>query len=146
MCGILGYIGHQDAKEILLHGLETLEYRGYDSAGIYVTDSNHEGHLFKEKSRIADLRKHVDSDIETTAGIGHTRWATHGNPTKVNAHPHQSESQRFSLVHNGVIENFNQLKCDFLPNNSFKSDTDTEVIVHLIAQFVEENQLTPLKH
>lgn len=145
MCGIVGYIGHQDAKEILLHGLETLEYRGYDSAGIYVTDSNHEGHLFKEKGRIAKLRKHVDLDIETTAGIGHTRWATHGNPTKLNAHPHQSESERFTLVHNGVIENFNQLKRDFLPNISFRSDTDTEVIVHLIAQFVEENQLTTLE-
>lgn len=145
MCGIVGYIGNQNATNILLHGLETLEYRGYDSAGIYVTDTNQEGHLFKEKGRIADLREHVDTTIETTAGIGHTRWATHGNPTHKNAHPHQSVSQRFSLVHNGVIENFNQLKKDFLHNISFVSDTDTEVIVHLIAKFAEEDELTTLK-
>ena len=96
MCGIVGYIGNQDSKEILLKGLEKLEYRGYDSAGIAVM--NEEGvHLFKEKGRIADLRKIVDPEVSANIGIGHTRWATHGKPSKINAHPHQSTSERFTL-------------------------------------------------
>lgn len=142
MCGIVGYIGNQDAKEILLHGLETLEYRGYDSAGIYVTDTDKEGHLFKEKGRIAALRDHVDDSVDATSGIGHTRWATHGQPTPDNAHPHQSASGRFTLVHNGVIENFNQLKTEFLSDVTFKSETDTEVIVQLIGKFAEDGKDT----
>ena len=104
MCGIVGYIGHLDAKEILLKGLEKLEYRGYDSAGIAV--ANEQGvHVYKEKGRIADLREVVDQTVESQAGIGHTRWATHGEPSFLNAHPHQSALGRFTLVHNGVIEN-----------------------------------------
>ncbi|MDZ7834106.1 MAG: hypothetical protein U5K84_00865 [Alkalibacterium sp.] len=93
MCGIVGYIGRKDAKDILLHGLEKLEYRGYDSAGIYVMNKAHDGHLFKEKGRIAALREKVDGNVEATAGIGHTRWATHGAPSVRNAHPHQSSER-----------------------------------------------------
>ncbi|RXT05317.1 glutamine--fructose-6-phosphate transaminase (isomerizing) [Ammoniphilus sp. CFH 90114] len=135
MCGIVGYIGNQDTKEILLRGLEKLEYRGYDSAGIAVM--NHAGvHVFKEKGRIAALREIVDLNTNATIGIGHTRWATHGVPSQYNAHPHQSGSGRFTLVHNGVIENYELLKRDYLSDYNFKSDTDTEVIVQLIEHFV----------
>lgn len=143
MCGIVGYIGRKDAKEILLHGLEKLEYRGYDSAGIYVQNKAHEGHLFKEKGRIAALREKVDTSVEATAGIGHTRWATHGAPSVRNAHPHQSVSERFTIVHNGVIENYQEVKDAYLGDIDLKSDTDTEIIVQLIAWFVEEEELTP---
>ncbi|MFT9600360.1 glutamine--fructose-6-phosphate transaminase (isomerizing) [Mesobacillus sp.] len=137
MCGIVGYIGNNDSKEILLKGLEKLEYRGYDSAGIAVM--NEKGvHVFKEKGRIADLRNEVDNDVMATAGIGHTRWATHGPPSKVNAHPHQSSTGRLTLVHNGVIENYDLLKREYLQNVELKSETDTEIIVQLIELFVKE--------
>lgn len=139
MCGIVGYIGTEDAKEILLKGLEKLEYRGYDSAGIAV--ATEEGvHIFKEKGRIATLREVVDQGVKSTVGIGHTRWATHGEPSKVNAHPHQSESSRFTIVHNGVIENYEQLKRDYLQAVTLQSDTDTEVVVQLVERFVHEGQ------
>jgi len=135
MCGIVGYIGQLDAKEILLKGLEKLEYRGYDSAGIAV--ANEDGvHVFKEKGRIADLREVVDANVISQAGIGHTRWATHGEPSRLNAHPHQSASGRFTLVHNGVIENYVQLTREYLQDVTLKSDTDTEVVVQVIEQFV----------
>ncbi|MCY7925789.1 glutamine--fructose-6-phosphate transaminase (isomerizing) [Bacillus haynesii] len=135
MCGIVGYIGQLDAKEILLKGLEKLEYRGYDSAGIAV--ANEDGvHVFKEKGRIADLREAVDANVKSQAGIGHTRWATHGKPSRLNAHPHQSASGRFTLVHNGVIENYVQLTREYLQDVTLKSDTDTEVVVQVIEQFV----------
>ncbi|KUP04483.1 glucosamine--fructose-6-phosphate aminotransferase [Bacillus coahuilensis m2-6] len=137
MCGIVGYIGNQDAKEILLKGLEKLEYRGYDSAGIAVQNDNGVT-VFKEKGRIADLREHVDTDVLATTGIGHTRWATHGVPSKVNAHPHQSTSSRFTIVHNGVIENYSMIKREELSDVSFVSETDTEVIVQLIEKRVNE--------
>ncbi|EHL74638.1 glutamine--fructose-6-phosphate transaminase (isomerizing) [Bacillus smithii] len=137
MCGIVGYIGNQDAKEILLRGLEKLEYRGYDSAGIAV--NNGEGvHVFKEKGRIADLRNSVDNSVKANIGIGHTRWATHGVPSKKNAHPHQSASGRFTIVHNGVIENYEELKQQYLQDVPLQSDTDTEVVVQLIELFVNE--------
>jgi glutamine---fructose-6-phosphate transaminase (isomerizing) len=137
MCGIVGYIGNNDSKEILLKGLEKLEYRGYDSAGIAVM--NEKGvHVFKEKGRIADLRNAVDNDVMANAGIGHTRWATHGPPSKVNAHPHQSTTGRLTLVHNGVIENYDLLKREYLQNVELKSETDTEIIVQLIELFVNE--------
>ncbi|WP_417898329.1 glutamine--fructose-6-phosphate transaminase (isomerizing) [Bacillus haimaensis] len=139
MCGIVGYIGTQDTKEILLKGLEKLEYRGYDSAGIAVM--NEEGvHVFKEKGRIADLREVVDASVAATVGIGHTRWATHGVPSKVNAHPHQSTSGRFTLVHNGVIENYAILKREYLQGVELVSETDTEVVVQIIEKFANEGQ------
>lgn len=141
MCGIVGYIGESDAKEILLKGLEKLEYRGYDSAGIAVR--NEEGvTVFKEKGRIADLRGAVDEDVAAKIGIGHTRWATHGVPNRLNAHPHQSASGRFTLVHNGVIENYHLLQKTYLKGIPMKSDTDTEVIVQLVELFVKEGLCT----
>ncbi len=137
MCGITGYIGLNDAKEILLKGLEKLEYRGYDSAGIAL--ENLDGiHIFKEKGRIADLRAVVDAKVAARTGIGQTRWATHGVPSKINAHPHQSFSGRFTLVHNGVIENEAELRAEFLQDVEFKSDTDTEVIVQLVEKFAKD--------
>ncbi|MFL6563059.1 MAG: glutamine--fructose-6-phosphate aminotransferase, partial [Bacillus sp. (in: firmicutes)] len=137
MCGIVGYIGNRDSKEILLKGLEKLEYRGYDSAGIAVRAENGI-HVFKEKGRIADLRSIVDEDVLAHIGIGHTRWATHGVPSKGNSHPHQSVSGRFTLVHNGVIENYDLLKQEYLSDVTFESETDTEVIVQMIELFVNE--------
>jgi len=137
MCGIVGYIGQNDSKEILLKGLEKLEYRGYDSAGIAVKNENGV-HVFKEKGRIADLREIVNEDVKGNMGIGHTRWATHGVPSKTNSHPHQSTSGRFTLVHNGVIENYELLKREFLADVSFRSETDTEVVVQLIELLVNE--------
>ncbi len=141
MCGIVGYIGELDAKEILLKGLEKLEYRGYDSAGIALR--NEEGiSVMKEKGRIADLREAVDSTVLASTGIGHTRWATHGVPNQTNAHPHQSASNRFTLVHNGVIENYHSLEKEYLQDIQMSSDTDTEVIVQLIEKFVNEGMAT----
>lgn len=131
MCGIVGYIGQDDTKEILLNGLEKLEYRGYDSAGI-ATLNDAGVQVVKVKGRIAALRESVDNSVHATMGIGHTRWATHGVPSEENAHPHQSASGRFTLVHNGVIENYQELKEKYLRDVHFASETDTEVIVQLI--------------
>ncbi|MFB4472490.1 glutamine--fructose-6-phosphate transaminase (isomerizing), partial [Oceanobacillus caeni] len=141
MCGIVGYIGNNDSKNVLLHGLEKLEYRGYDSAGIAVL--NEEGvHLTKVKGRIAKLKESVDESVQATMGIGHTRWATHGIPSITNAHPHQSTSGKFTIVHNGVIENYQDLKREYLSDVTFLSETDTEVIVQLIDKFYQEHQDT----
>lgn len=141
MCGIVGYVGLNDTKEILLKGLEKLEYRGYDSAGIAVINDNGVT-VFKEKGRIADLRETVDNNVSANVGIGHTRWATHGVPSVRNAHPHQSNSGRFTLVHNGVIENFEQLKTEYLSDITLHSDTDTEIIVQLIEVFANKGLST----
>ncbi|UFT99552.1 glutamine--fructose-6-phosphate transaminase (isomerizing) [Radiobacillus kanasensis] len=132
MCGIVGYIGQNDTKDILLNGLEKLEYRGYDSAGIATLTDNGVD-VFKVKGRIANLREKVgQDDTFATMGIGHTRWATHGAPSEENAHPHQSASGRFTIVHNGVIENYVQLRDEYLADVNLASETDTEVIVQLI--------------
>lgn len=141
MCGIVGYNGELDAKEVLLKGLEKLEYRGYDSAGIAVRNENGIT-VFKEKGRIADLRKAVNDEVEAKIGIGHTRWATHGVPNKLNAHPHQSRSGRFTIVHNGVIENYHLLQKAYLKGIPMQSDTDTEVIVQLVDLFSSEGLST----
>ncbi|WP_214873860.1 glutamine--fructose-6-phosphate transaminase (isomerizing) [Exiguobacterium sp. s140] len=134
MCGIVGMIGQVGTKEILLKGLEKLEYRGYDSAGIALVGED--VRTFKEVGRIQALRDIVPADAEGTIGIGHTRWATHGVPSVPNAHPHQSTTGRFTLVHNGVIENDEQLKATL--DVPFLSETDTEVIVQLMEKhFVE---------
>lgn len=135
MCGIVGYIGHDNAKELLLKGLEKLEYRGYDSAGVAVVKDDGTN-VFKSKGRIAELRKVADSkDVDGNVGIGHTRWATHGVPNYENSHPHQSATKRFTLVHNGVIENYEELKNEYLSDVKFLSETDTEVIVQLVEYF-----------
>ena len=137
MCGIVGYIGQKDVKDILLDGLEKLEYRGYDSAGIAVLNTAGM-HVFKEVGRIANLRSVVDESIVGTVGIGHTRWATHGVPARRNSHPHRSKDGRFTIVHNGVIENELELRDEYLVGYEFVSDTDTEVIVALIERFFGE--------
>lgn len=145
MCGIVGVVGSKNATDILMQGLEKLEYRGYDSAGIFVNGQETAAKLVKSVGRIADLRGKLGIDVSGTAGIGHTRWATHGKPTEDNAHPHTSTSGRFILVHNGVIENFVELKNEFLMNDTFKGQTDTEIAIHLIAKFAEEEGLSTLE-
>ena len=138
MCGIVGVVGNTNASEILIQGLEKLEYRGYDSAGIFVIDEGKKGHLVKSVGRIADLQAKIDSEVVGSTGIGHTRWATHGQATEANAHPHTSANGRLILVHNGVIENYLQIKDEYLSGDTFKGETDTEIAVHLIGHFVDE--------
>ncbi|HEM6371197.1 TPA: glutamine--fructose-6-phosphate transaminase (isomerizing) [Streptococcus suis] len=144
MCGIVGVVGNTNATDILIQGLEKLEYRGYDSAGIFVTGGE-QAHLVKAVGRIAELSAKVGDTTEGTTGIGHTRWATHGKPTEENAHPHTSQTGRFVLVHNGVIENYLEMKNDYLAGHDFKGQTDTEIAVHLIGKFVEEDGLSVLE-
>ncbi|MFB5660433.1 glutamine--fructose-6-phosphate transaminase (isomerizing) [Alteribacillus sp. HJP-4] len=141
MCGIVGYIGNEQAKDILIKGLQKLEYRGYDSAGIALV-GNSGIELYKEKGRIASLEDAINKDASGTTGIGHTRWATHGAPSKENAHPHQSVSERYTLVHNGVIENYQQLKKEYLHDVTLASETDTEVIVQLVEAFSQKGEST----
>ncbi|HBH13199.1 MAG: Glutamine--fructose-6-phosphate aminotransferase [Clostridiales bacterium 38_11] len=141
MCGIVGYIGHEDVKETILSGLEKLEYRGYDSAGIAILNGNGL-HVYKDKGRISHLRDIVDFSINGTLGIGHTRWATHGKPNQINSHPHQSSTKRFTLVHNGIIENEVALINEHLSDATFESDTDTEAIAQLIQKFSDEGNST----
>lgn len=136
MCGIVGYIGAEDARGVIIQGLKRLEYRGYDSAGIALRDCNTESfQIFKDKGRVAHLESITDFNFETCLGIGHTRWATHGVPNQVNSHPQTSTSGRFFVVHNGVIDNYLELKSTYLNESVFTSDTDTEVIAHLIEDF-----------
>lgn len=137
MCGIVGVVGNRNATDILMQGLEKLEYRGYDSAGIYVVDAE-QSHLVKSVGRIADLRAKIGDNVTGSTGIGHTRWATHGQATEDNAHPHTSATGRFVLVHNGVIENYLQIKEEYLAGHDLNGQTDTEIAVHLIGQFVED--------
>ena len=143
MCGIVGVVGNTNATDILIQGLEKLEYRGYDSAGVFVLGGA-ENHLVKAVGRIAELSAKT-ADVEGTAGIGHTRWATHGKPTEDNAHPHRSETGRFVLVHNGVIENYLEIKEEYLAGHHFKGQTDTEIAAHLIGKFAEEDGLSTLE-
>ncbi|HEQ0804637.1 glutamine--fructose-6-phosphate transaminase (isomerizing) [Streptococcus pyogenes] len=144
MCGIVGVVGNRNATDILMQGLEKLEYRGYDSAGIFVANGDKLS-LVKSVGRIADLRSKIGIDVAGSTGIGHTRWATHGQATVENAHPHTSASSRFVLVHNGVIENYLQMKEEYLAGHEFKGQTDTEIAVHLIGKFVEEDGLSVLE-
>ncbi|MEM4992023.1 glutamine--fructose-6-phosphate transaminase (isomerizing) [Priestia sp. SB1] len=141
MCGIVGYIGYRQAQEHLIKGLSKLEYRGYDSAGI-ATIKDSQLKVYKEKGKIEDLKLILDKENAATAGIGHTRWATHGPATTSNAHPHTSRTERFVLVHNGIVENYKELKEDFLKDVEFRSETDTEVIVHLVEKMREESVTT----
>ena len=144
MCGIVGVVGNRNATDILMQGLEKLEYRGYDSAGIFVTTGKTSS-LIKSVGRIADLHAKIGIDVAGTAGIGHTRWATHGKPSENNAHPHTSQTGRFVLVHNGVIENYLDIKNTYLAGHDFKGQTDTEIAVHLIGKFAEEEGLSALE-
>ena len=137
MCGIVGMIGLKNVTPGLIDGLEKLEYRGYDSAGIFVSDGTTD-YLVKAQGRIQNLKNKINIDTTGNIGIGHTRWATHGQPSEENAHPHTSQSGRFVLVHNGVIENFEELKIAYLANDHFIGETDTEIIAHLIETFAKD--------
>ncbi|HET7819719.1 MAG TPA: glutamine--fructose-6-phosphate transaminase (isomerizing) [Bacteroidia bacterium] len=132
MCGIVGYIGSKQAYPVLIKGLHRLEYRGYDSAGVAIL--NKDLHVYKCKGKVADLEKHVaKKDISGTVGIGHTRWATHGAPNDINAHPHFSQTKKLVIIHNGIIENYASLKQELKKRgHKFQSETDTEVLIHLI--------------
>lgn len=134
MCGIVGYIGHRKAYPILMEGLHKLEYRGYDSAGCALVSSSHQLNIYKAKGKVADLEEVArERDCSGTLGIAHTRWATHGVPSEVNAHPHVSQSGNITLVHNGIIENYAVLREQLMTRGyTFQSDTDTEVLVQLI--------------
>ena len=143
MCGIVGVVGNTNATDILIQGLEKLEYRGYDSAGVFLA-SEGKSQLVKAVGRIAELSSKAEG-VEGTAGIGHTRWATHGKPIEDNAHPHRSETGRFVLVHNGVIENYLEIKEEYLAGHHFKGQTDTEIAAHLIGKFAEEDGLSTLE-
>ncbi len=147
MCGIVGYIGNKDAYPILIKGLHRLEYRGYDSAGIALLNTDKQLHVYKAKGKVADLENYAKGkDISGTIGIAHTRWATHGEPNDVNAHPHYSQSEELAIIHNGIIENYALLKAQ-LSNlgYTFSSDTDTEVIVQLIEYIKRKHQVDLVK-
>jgi glucosamine--fructose-6-phosphate aminotransferase (isomerizing) len=141
MCGIVGYIGHREAYPIIIKGLQRLEYRGYDSAGIALYDGNNIK-LSKTKGKVADLKEKLENEISTkgTLGIGHTRWATHGVPNDVNSHPHYSNSGDLVIIHNGIIENYDSLRKELIKRGyTFQSDTDTEVLINLIED-VKKNE------
>jgi len=141
MCGIVGYIGSKQAYPIIIKGLKRLEYRGYDSAGIAIL--NNQIKNFKKQGKVTELEKHVgDNDVTGTMGIGHTRWATHGEPNDVNAHPHYSNSGNLVMIHNGIIENYDVLKKELLKRGyTFQSDTDTEVLVNLIEEIQKQEKV-----
>ena len=144
MCGIVGYIGHEEAAPILLDGLRRLEYRGYDSAGLAIFNPENGLRVVKTKGRIQALADMVDEGrtLPGTMGLGHTRWATHGEPSDVNSHPHVSQDGKFAVVHNGIIENYVEIK-EFLQSEGvrFSSDTDTEVVAQLLEYFYNGNLL-----
>ncbi len=146
MCGIVGYIGKREAYPILIKGLHRLEYRGYDSAGVALINGKGELNVYKAKGKVAELEAYcADKDTKGTIGIAHTRWATHGEPNTLNAHPHYSESERLAIIHNGIIENYAVLKAGLQQEGySFRSDTDTEVLVQLI-EYTQVNRHVDLK-
>lgn len=143
MCGIVGYIGNKEAYPILIKGLHRLEYRGYDSAGVAIESGNGNLSVFKAKGRVSELEEFCkDKDLSGTIGIAHTRWATHGEPSNTNAHPHYSESENLALIHNGIIENYSVLKEELiLKGYSFHSSTDTEVLIQLIEYIKVSNNV-----
>jgi glucosamine--fructose-6-phosphate aminotransferase (isomerizing) len=138
MCGIVGYIGPREAYPILIKGLKRLEYRGYDSSGVALL--NHDLKIFKKKGKVSELEENVkNEDITGNIGIGHTRWATHGEPNDVNAHPHVSQRGNMAIIHNGIIENYSSLKKELMSRgHEFKSETDTEVLIHLIEEIQQK--------
>lgn len=139
MCGIVAYVGHRQAYPVILKGLKRLEYRGYDSAGIALM--NGDLNIYKKKGKVADLEAHLqDTELKSNIGIGHTRWATHGEPNDVNAHPHYSSGKKLAIIHNGIIENYSSLKQDLINRgHEFQSETDSEVFIHFIEDIQENN-------
>ena len=139
MCGIVGYTGPREAYPIIIKGLKRLEYRGYDSTGVALQNGGIK--VYKKKGKVAELEDNiVGKDLHANVGIGHTRWATHGEPTDRNAHPHQSASGKLAMIHNGIIENYSQLKNELLKKGyKFKSDTDTEVLLNFIEEIKTNN-------
>ena len=143
MCGIVGYIGYREAYPIIIKGLKRLEYRGYDSAGVMLFDGT-DLKVSKTKGKVVDLEAKASKEITTngTIGMGHTRWATHGVPNDVNSHPHLSNSGNLSIIHNGIIENYEPLKKELIKRGyTFKSDTDTEVLINLIEEVQKKENL-----
>lgn len=139
MCGIVGYVGHRDAQQVIIKGLKRLEYRGYDSAGIALLNKGL--NVYKKKGKVSELEEYLKGkELASTIGIGHTRWATHGEPNDVNAHPHYSSSKKLAIIHNGIIENYSSLKQELInKGHSFTSETDTEVLIHFIEDIQENN-------
>ena len=139
MCGIVAYIGKKEAYPIVLKGLKRLEYRGYDSAGIALLNDG-KVNLYKRQGKVSNLEEYAANfDLGGHAGIGHTRWATHGAPNDVNAHPHSSSSGDLVLIHNGIIENYATIKTELIRRGHvFHSDTDTEVLIHLIEEIQQK--------
>lgn len=139
MCGIVAYVGHQQAQNIILKGLKRLEYRGYDSAGIALLNGGL--NVYKKKGKVSDLEESIKGQsLQSTIGMGHTRWATHGEPNDCNAHPHCSSDEKLAIIHNGIIENYSSLKQELLKKGHiFFSDTDTEVLIHFIEDIKENN-------
>lgn len=144
MCGIVAYIGYREACPIILKGLKRLEYRGYDSAGVALLGENNEMKVYKKTGKVSDLENEIgDRDTSSHTGMGHTRWATHGAPNDLNAHPHLSGDGTFAIIHNGIIENYSSLKeMLILRGHVFKSETDTEVLIHLIEEVFKNNKVT----
>src|SRR6056297_3696683 len=142
MCGIVAYLGKKQAYPFLLKGLQRLEYRGYDSAGIALIDQG-DLNIYKKQGKVSKLKEYSeDKNTNGSIGIGHTRWATHGEPSDLNAHPHQSNDGRLALVHNGIIENYDSLKEALKKaGHRFYTETDTEVLVHLIAHYQNKYEL-----
>jgi glucosamine--fructose-6-phosphate aminotransferase (isomerizing) len=138
MCGIVAYVGHRQAQEVIIKGLKRLEYRGYDSAGISLLNGGL--NVYKKKGKVTDLEEYIkDKNLNSTIGIGHTRWATHGEPNDRNAHPHYSASGKLAIIHNGIIENYATLKKELInKGHKFSSDTDTEVFIHFIEDIKEK--------
>ena len=147
MCGIVGYIGNKEAYPILIKGLRRLEYRGYDSAGVALVNDNGDLSVFKSKGKVDNLCEYCsDKNVSGTVGIAHTRWATHGEPSSRNAHPHYSESRNLAIIHNGIIENYADIKAKLIEKGvHFMSDTDTEVLVQLIEYIANRKQLSLLE-
>ena len=143
MCGIIGYIGGKPAGQVLLDGLSRLEYRGYDSTGIAVMSKDNTVNIRKTPGKLSELKKSLHgNDLSGNSGIGHIRWATHGVPNELNAHPHSDCSNTVTIVHNGIVENYIELKQELQSlGHSFKSDTDSEVIAHLIEKLLQEGYL-----
>ncbi len=144
MCGIVGYVGNKQVVPLIIDGLRKLEYRGYDSAGIAVVDDHKHLELRRAEGKLRNLEEAIRlSPLDGNYGIGHTRWATHGRPTEENAHPHRDQSGKIVVVHNGIIENYLQLKERLVEQGSeFKTETDTEVVAHLIGHYIDADGLS----